>query len=99
MRQRLIQIVCCVCVCVAIAAAAVWVHSLFEHACLALVRVDRRGEHSAARMRNLEWYSGKVCIYWLDATILNPQAYDIYIGKEGRGWCVDFSAGPNDGAK
>jgi len=96
MRRRLVQILCCLCVCVAIAVAAIWIHSLFAHACLALVRVDRQGTHPFARMRNLEWYAGKLCIYSVDATLLNPQAYEIYVGKEGRGWCADFSSGPRD---
>jgi hypothetical protein len=96
MRRRLIQLLCCLCACVAIATAAIWVHSLFSHATLAFVRVDRQGAHPVARMRNLEWYAGNLCIYWLDATILDPRPYEIYIRKEGRGWSVDFTTGPRD---
>src|SRR5438552_303118 len=96
--RRVTQILSVVLACVAIVTAAIWVHSLFAHATLAFVCVDRQGAHPLARMRNLEWYSGKVCIYWVDATLLKPEVYEIYMGKEGQGWCANFASGPNDGA-
>jgi len=96
-KRRLLQILCGISACVAVATAAIWVHSRFAHGALAFAKVDRIGEHrSFARMRNLEWYSGKVCIYWVDATILDPSAFEVYAGKEDRGWFAHFSAGPHD---